>query len=143
MFLASACLCGIPCRYDGKDYRVELIAWLYEQGLVFAVCPESGGGLPSPRPSIELCGGRALTKDGTDCSAAILHGAEKMLALARKHDIKLAILKEKSPSCGSKFIYDGTFSGKLIPGQGLAAALLSKNGIFVTNEEDFIEFIKI
>lgn len=134
--LASACLCGLSCRYDGRAApRPELVR-LYELGLALPVCPEMDGGLPAPRPPFELRDGRALDKDGRDVTEAVLAGAQLALDKARRHGLKLAVLKERSPSCGSRSVYDGTFSGRVIAGQGLAAALLAKNGLTVLNEDE-------
>lgn len=139
--IISACLCGVPCRYDGKARTVPELAALYERGEALAVCPELDGGLPAPRPPCELVNRRPLTRDGTDCTGAFLAGAERALGLAREHGITLAVLKEKSPSCGGSFIYDGTFSGRLVPGRGLAAELLARHGLTLANEENFHDFI--
>lgn len=139
--IISACLCGLPCRYDGKACLVPALAALYESGEALAVCPEAEGGLPAPRPPCELRNGRSLTKDGADCTEAFVAGAERVLAMAREHGITRAILKEKSPSCGSSFIYDGTFSGRVIRGQGLAAALLARHGFELASEENFQDFL--
>lgn len=140
-FLVSACLCGLACRYDGRSSLVPALAALYDQGLALAVCPEVEGGLPVPRPPCELVRGRALTREGADRTREFLAGAERALALALEYDLRLAVLKEKSPSCGGNFIYDGTFSGRLIPGRGLAAALLARHGVRLANEEDFPGFL--
>ena len=139
--LISACLCGIPCRYDGGASTVENLAGLYAQGFALTVCPEADGGLPTPRPPCELNNGRALTRDGTDLTANYTAGAAHALRLAREHGIRFAILKEKSPSCGGTVIYDGSFSRTLAPGQGIAAALLRANGIRVLSERNFKEVL--
>jgi D-alanine-D-alanine ligase len=134
--LASACLCGAPCRYDGRAAPHPELVRLYEQGLALPVCPEVDGGLPAPRPPCELRGGRAVSKDGRDVTERVLAGAEQALELARRYNLRLAVLKERSPACGGKRIYDGTFSGRVIAGQGLAAALLDVNGVTVINEDE-------
>lgn len=139
--LISSCLCGVPCRYDGKGFQIAELVHLYESGRALIVCPELCGGLSAPRPPCEILGGRVLTGDGRDLSAAFMAGAQRALELALKHGVKTAVLKDKSPSCGSTVIYDGTFSGRVIPGQGVTAALLSQNGIRVLSENNFQEFL--
>ena len=100
------------------------------------VCPECLGGLKIPRAPAEILGCRVVDFSGGDVSAAFRLGAERVLQIAVKYGVELAILKERSPSCGSRMIYDGSFSGRKIPGQGITAALLRKNGITVVSEED-------
>ena len=141
--LVSRCLLGEPCRYDGKSKPVAMVRALEEQGhTLIPVCPEVLGGLPTPRPPAELQpNGRVVNRAGEDVTAAYRSGAEQALALARAHNCELAVLKAKSPSCGSLQRYDGTFTGTLIPGQGVAAALLTKQGIRVLDEEHLEEFI--
>lgn len=136
-FIVSACLCGQAVRYDGRSQTSPFIQQLTAMGQGVPVCPECLGGLPVPRPPYELCpDGRVLSREGADCTRAFLDGAQKVLDLCLKEGITAAILKENSPSCGSRFVYDGSFSGKRIPGQGVTAALLRKNGIQVYNETE-------
>jgi uncharacterized protein YbbK (DUF523 family) len=137
LYLVSACLCGVACRWDGRAAPVERLAALYRRGLALAVCPEVDGGLPTPRPPCELRNGRAVTRDGEDLTARFQAGAAHALGLAQQHDIHLAVLKERSPSCGSTEVYDGTFSGVRVPGAGITAALLAAHGIRVVNEREF------
>lgn len=139
--LVSACLCGEPCRYDGKSSRLEELARLREVGLALAVCPERDGGLGVPRPPCELQAGRALTREGQDCTAAFMAGSRLALALAEKYGISRAVLKDKSPSCGVRHIYDGSFSGRLVEGRGLAAALLAQAGLRLACEDDYGELL--
>lgn len=134
-FAVSACLCGFPCRYDGKSKPDERIKALYEEGRALPVCPEKLGGLTTPRTPCEIIDGRVISSDGEDRTNEYLLGSQKVLELCKKHGIKKAILKQNSPSCGSTHIYDGTFSGTLIEGEGCLAALLRKNGIEVTGEK--------
>jgi uncharacterized protein YbbK (DUF523 family) len=141
MYLISACLAGINCRYDGKNSENELIMKLVKEEKAILVCPEELGGLPTPRPSCEIVADRdgikkVKTKSSEDKTKEFLKGAEEALKLAKEHNIKTAILKAKSPSCGVNKIYDGSFSGKLIEGNGLTADLLIKNGIEVITEVD-------
>lgn len=137
--LVSACLCGVPCRYDAKPATVPHLVELHRRGLALAVCPEIDGGLSAPRPPCELRGGRVVTHDGTDLTEQFQTGAAHVVKLALEHGISLAILKENSPSCGSTMIYDGKFSGQRIPGQGITAALLRGHGIRVVSEHTFQE----
>ena len=134
-FAVSACLCGFPCRYDGKSKPDERIKALYEEGRALPVCPEKLGGLKTPRTPCEIINGRVISSDGEDRTNEYLLGSQRVLELCKKHGIKKAILKQNSPSCGSTHIYDGTFSGTLIEGEGCLTALLRKNGIEVTGEK--------
>ena len=134
-FAVSACLCGFPCRYDGKSKPDERIKALYEEGRALPVCPEKLGGLKTPRTPCEIIDGKVISSDGEDRTNEYLLGSQKVLELCKKHGIKKAILKQNSPSCGSTHIYDGTFSGTLIEGEGCLTALLRKNGIEVTGEK--------
>ena len=134
--LVSACLLGIPCRYDGARKADPAIEKLRQGGhTLIPVCPEILGGLPTPRPpAVRLPDGRVVTREGKDVTAEYRSGAEQALALARKQGCVLAVLKERSPSCGRGRIYDGTFSRTLIPGSGVAAQLLEENRIPVYGE---------
>ena len=134
--LVSACLLGKPCRYDGRskpDARVLALAERYE---LIPVCPETAGGLPTPRDPSERLGDKVVSNQGRDVTAQYQKGAETALWLARRYGCKAALLKEKSPSCGSGMIYDGSFTGKLIPGDGVAAEMLKKEGLIVFGESD-------
>ena len=135
--IVSACLCGIPCRYDGKSFKVAALVELYESGLALAVCPEVEGGLSIPRAPCEMKDGRMITQDEIDVTDQLRKGGAYVLKLAQESGINLAILKENSPSCGSGMIYDGSFSGRLIPGEGATTALLRQNGIRVYSEHNF------
>lgn len=134
-YLVSACLCGERCRYDGGAFDLPVLRRAAQAGIVLPFCPEQAGGLSTPRPPCECCGGRVLTADGCDCTAEYRRGAELALALCRQHGLTAAILKENSPSCGVTHIYDGTHSGVKIPGQGIAAALLAEAGIRLFTEQ--------
>ena len=141
IYLVSACLAGSPCRYDGRAYTCEPVAELVAQGRAVPVCPEQLGGLTTPRISCEITDQpgeiKILNKEGADCTEEFLLGAERTLAIAKALGIKKAVMKSKSPSCGCSEIYDGTFSGRLIPGNGIATGLLRDNGIEVVTEKDF------
>ncbi|TDA69801.1 MAG: DUF523 domain-containing protein [Clostridia bacterium] len=140
MYLISACLAGLNCRHDAqiKPVAPEIARDLARGGL-WPVCPEQLGGLTTPRPPAEIVGGtgadvwrgqaKVVTADGRDVTPAFLAGARQVLELARSLPVQGAILKEKSPSCGVKCIYDGTFSRLLRPGPGVTAALLAASGI--------------
>jgi len=139
MILVSACLLGVNCQYNGEsDFTKELLEFLKNKGEFIAVCPEVLGGLPIPRDGAEIVGGKVKTAKGKDVTKEFLSGAEKVLKIAKENNVDLAILKAKSPSCGVSTIYDGTFSRKLIKGDGVTAALLRKNGIKVMTEKDLI-----
>lgn len=148
MILVSACLLGQKVRYDGDHQAMQsdrLSRWI-EEGRVVAICPEMAGGLPTPRPAAEIVGGsggevlqgiaRVRTSAGVDVSDAFVAGAEKALLLVRQHGIRLAILKERSPSCGSRQTYDGTFTGSRRGGEGVTAALLRAYGVEVFSEAE-------
>ena len=135
-YLISACLCGECCRYDGGSFDYPALRKLVEDGIALPYCPEHQGGLPIPRKPCEIVGSRVLAADGTDCTEEYTRGAEGALALCKQYSIAAAILKESSPSCGSHLIYDGTHTGRKIPGMGLAARLLSENGIRLYTEKE-------
>lgn len=141
--LVSHCLLGEPCRYDGKSVPVPALRKLEEAGhTLIPVCPEVLGGLDTPRsPAERQPDGRVITRDGQDVTAAYLEGARKALDMARANGCTLAVLKAKSPSCGSRQIYDGTFSRTLIPGQGAAAQLLTRAEIRVVGEDQLDELL--
>lgn len=148
MYLVSSCLAGINCRYHGKSSENKVIVELVKQGKAIPVCPEQLGGLPTPRPSCEIVTNKSnhkkvMGEDGQDFTKEYVEGAEKTLAIAKIIGIKRAILKSKSPSCGCGNIYDGTFSGKIIKGNGLTTELLIRNGIKVYTENDLdqLEYI--
>lgn len=133
--LVSACLLGLRCRYNAEPVTSERVLALAETHTLIPVCPEQLGGLPTPRPPAERLGERVVSNDGTDVTSAFVRGAEETLLLARTLGCKTAILKARSPSCGHGRIYDGSFTGKLIPGSGVTAELLAKNGIRVFTED--------
>jgi len=140
MIIVSKCFTGECCRYDGRSKPVPEIAALVERGEAIPVCPEQLGGLPTPRVPSELESSgelvldgqaRAVTADGRDVTKEYVRGAYAALSIAQMHGVSRAILKAKSPSCGSGLIYDGSFSGKLACGDGVTAALFKRNGIAV------------
>jgi len=132
---------GEAVRYDGGDCvchldiqaKIRIKSW-QQQGLLLSLCPEVAGGLPVPRPAAEIQGSQVKTLEGDDVTKAFQQGAERALSLCQHHDIKIAILKQGSPSCGNTLINDGSFSKRKIAGQGITARLLQKHGITVFNE---------
>ena len=134
--LISACLLGIPCRYDGRSVRAVDVSALRQKYNLIPVCPEIYGGLPTPRTPSERQGDRTVMKDGTDVTENYLRGAKAAYDLCRELDCKKALLKERSPSCGKGKIYDGTFSGTLVDGDGVTAEYLRAEGIEVYGESE-------
>lgn len=132
--LVSACLLGTCCRYDGASKAHPLAAQLAERHTLVPVCPEQLGGLPTPRPPAERRGALVVTREGADVTEQYRRGAEEALRLCRLLGCEAAVLKERSPSCGRGRIYDGTFSGALVPGSGVTAELLLSHGIPVYGE---------
>lgn len=145
--LVSACLFGVNCKHTGGNNYSEKVHKLKDDYTLILVCPEQLGGLSTPRPAAEIQQNtengelKVLTVDGDDVTEEFIRGAEMTLKVAQLHECKLAILKENSPSCGSTKIYDGTFSGKLIDGSGVAAKLLMDHGIKVISEHDDFSII--
>lgn len=135
MILISACLCGVNCKYNGKNNLNEECLELLKKGEAILVCPEQMGGLETPRnPSeIKIVNGevKVFMNDGKDVTENYIRGAEEVLKLAKELNIKKAILRKKSPSCGYGEIYDGTFTNTLTKGNGITASLLIENGIEV------------
>ena len=146
--LVSACLMVQAVRYDGSDKRSHhriVQRWMSE-GRIVSVCPEVAGGLPIPRPAAEIVGGagwsvlagsaKVMDAAAHDVSSAFVQGAQRALAVAMEKGIRIAVLKEGSPSCGSSFIYDGTFSGNKLADMGVTAALLQQAGLHVFSENE-------
>lgn len=145
--LVSACIAGVKCKFNGSHSVVPAVAEMVRRGKAITICPELLGGLPTPRPSLEIQGGsgydvhkgkaRVKTADGQDVTEEFCKGAQMVLALAKELQPELIILKENSPSCGSNRIKDGSFTGKRIKGAGVTAALLMQSGFKVTSSEEF------
>lgn len=136
--LISACLIGLNCKYNGgNNENSKLVELMKEKDLV-PICPEQLGGLKTPRVSAERKQEKVITKEGVDVTKEYQKGAEEVLNLAKKLNIKKAILKSRSPSCGIDEIYDGTFSHTLIKRDGVAAELLKKNGIEVISSDRYV-----
>lgn len=142
--LISACLLGMTCRYDGKIKTYEAIDALMEEAQItfIPVCPEQAGGLATPRAAAERSGKLVITADGKDVTAQYERGAAEALRLAVRYHCAYAVLKERSPSCGSKRIYDGNFTRTLRDGTGVTAALLTANGITVFNETETAKLLR-
>ncbi len=134
--LVSACLLGLPARYDGKEKACPWVLSLGEKHTLIPVCPEQMGGLPTPRTPCECRGSSVVDKNGTDRTEAYEKGAACALRVAELNGCTIAILKQRSPSCGSNMIYDGSFTGRVIPGAGVAAKALQRAGLTVFSEED-------
>ena len=144
--LVSACLLGVACNHEGRGSPRAVVEDLERRYRLIPVCPEVLGGLPTPRAAAELSGGDGaavlageavvVNVDGADVTAAYRRGAEAAVALARATGATRAVLKARSPSCGSSRIYDGTFSRRLVDGQGVTAAALRAAGLEVDSDED-------
>ena len=135
--LVSACLLGVPCNHRGGASPSAAVRGLAASARLVPVCPETMGGLPTPRPAAELQpDGRVLTAEGTDVTDAYDRGARATAALARAMGAAEAALKARSPSCGCHEVYDGTFSRRLRPGAGVTATALAAAGVRVRSEED-------
>jgi uncharacterized protein YbbK (DUF523 family) len=136
MIIVSACLTDVRCRYNGGSKPSEAVIRLVAEGQAIPVCPEQLGGLTTPRLPAEIVGGKVIRKDGVDVTEAFQRGAREALELARLVGAKTAILKARSPSCGSGKIYDGSFTGRLVEGDGVFTGLCKKEGIEVRTEEE-------
>ena len=134
--IVSACLLGIPCRYDGKSKPTEEVIALKNKYELIPVCAEVLGGLPTPRIGAEIVGDKVVRQDGIDVTYEYNKGANEVLKIAQKNGCTKAILKSKSPSCGKGKIYDGTYTRTLIDGNGILTDLLLKNNITVYSETE-------
>jgi uncharacterized protein YbbK (DUF523 family) len=144
--LVSACLLGHPVRYDGKSVPLKEIGWLQQlqqQNRLVIVCPEQAGGLPTPRDPAERQQDKIITVNGQDVTLEFDQGAQLALKLCQQHNITIALLKAKSPSCGNQQIYNGQFNNTLIAGQGMTAELLSKHSIKVFSELEIEQLMQI
>lgn len=139
--LVSSCLLGVCCRYDQKTIPVDNVLKLKEKYHLIPVCPEQLGGLSTPRPPAEIQKDKVIAKDGTDVTSAYQLGAKEALRIAHIFECNQAVLKERSPSCGSNQIYDGTFQGILVHGNGITANLFKKNGIKVFGESELDQLL--
>ena len=134
--MISACLAGENCKYDGGNNRNEKVVSLFAGNDVITFCPEVMGGLPTPRIPSEIRDGIVVNRTGVRVDKEFRRGAEKTLKIAEREQPDLIILQSRSPSCGVKQRYDGTFSGTLINGSGVAAELLIQHGFHVIDVED-------
>lgn len=140
--LVSACLVGRNCKYSGGNNINKTLVDYLEGHEVIEVCPEVMGGLSTPRSSAEICNGRTLCEDGRDVSAEFALGAKKCLQIAIDEKIDFAILQTRSPSCGKGIIYDGSFKGVRIVGDGIFVRLLEEFGFLVYNVENFFQIVE-
>lgn len=145
LYIISACLCGVNCKYNGKNNLNERCLKLFKEGKAVLVCPEQLGGLTTPRKPVELDSsasevvegsGKAINSEGGDVTKNFLDGAYETLKIAKELGATKAILKEGSPSCGVNFVYDGTFTGNKIKGKGVTSYVLEQEGINVFSDED-------
>ena len=144
--LVSACLCGVACNHEGRAARRDVRVELAGRYRVIPVCPEVAGGMTTPRVAAEIVGGdghdvvvgtaRVLDRDGTDVTREYLRGATQAVDVARAAGVERAVLKARSPSCGSSHVYDGTFTRTLHEGAGVTAAALRAAGVVVTSDDD-------
>ena len=134
--MVSACLTGKNCKYNGENNRNEKVLALLEGNEVITVCPEQMGGLPTPRTPSEVRDGIVTMRDGTDVDREFRRGAEMCLEAAIRERPDLIVFQSRSPSCGPKQRYDGTFTGTLVDKPGITAELLMEHGFHVTDVED-------
>ncbi|MGL5381444.1 DUF523 domain-containing protein [Clostridium sp.] len=146
MYLISGCLCGLNCKYNGKNNLNSTCIDLLKKGKAVLICPEQLGGLSTPRNPVEIQGGvakdilsgrgRVCDINGNDVTLSFIKGAKEVLEIAKIVNPKAVILKEGSPSCGVNYVYDGSFTGKKINGQGVTSFLLKENGFDVISDID-------
>ena len=145
MYLISACLCGVNCKYNGANNYNEKCNELFISGKAVLICPEQLGGLTTPRVPSELQAnakdvmegnGKVITKEGLDVTKEFIKGAKEVVEIAKKLPISAAILKEGSPSCGVNFVYDGSFNGNKVKGKGITTEMLNEIGIKTLSEKD-------
>ena len=134
--MVSGCLLGENCKYNGGNNYSEKVAEYIKGHDVISVCPECLGGLPTPRIPAEIVDGVVTNREGQVVDEEFRRGAKRALEIARKEQIDVAILQSRSPSCGSKQIYDGTFSGVKVDGQGVFAKMLREHGFSMIDVED-------
>jgi len=145
MYLISACLCGVNCKYNGANNYNEKCNELFISGKAVLICPEQLGGLTTPRIPSELQAnakdviegnGKVITNEGLDVTREFIKGAKEVVEIAKKLPISAAILKEGSPSCGVNFVYDGSFNGNKVKGKGITTEMLNEIGIKTLSEKD-------
>ena len=140
--LVSACLLGVNCRYNAVRKEDKMALKLMEKYTVIPFCPEVYGGLPTPRIPGERVGNNVIGKDGSDLTKYYIEGGKEAVRLALMYGCKFAVLKERSPSCGHGKIYDGSFTGRLVEGDGITAELLDRAGIKVYGESDIPDLLQ-
>ena len=140
--LISACLLGANCKYSGGNNYCSAVEQLKERYELIAVCPERDGGLPTPRTPSERIGNRVVSRSGEDVTAQFVRGAEIALDAALKNGCTHALLKERSPSCGCGEIYDGSFSGTVVSGDGITAQLLKQHNITILGESRIEDLLR-
>ena len=136
MILCSACLLGIRCRYDALSKVNNKILSFLKKEILIPVCPEQLGGLSTPRECCEIRENRVVSRSGKDLTENFVKGAQETFYIAQLLNIKMAIFKQYSPSCGCGKIYDGTFTGRIIQGDGITTSFLKRNDIVVISEEE-------
>lgn len=134
--MVSGCLMGCECRYKGDHCKCERLIALAEKHTLIPICPEQMGGLATPRDPAEIVGNRVISNYGRDVTEQYEKGAQTALYLAKLNGAQIAVLKANSPSCGKGMIYDGSFSGKKIPGNGVTAELFLSSGLYVFHENE-------
>jgi len=139
--LVSACIFGDNCKYNGGNNYEPLIEKIKRKYNIILCCPECMGGLPTPRIPSERLNGRVINKEGKDVTIEFTKGCAKTLELVKKYNITKAILKDGSPSCGSTYIYDGTFTGTKISGNGVTADILRLYNVEIYTENDLKKLI--
>ena len=140
--IISSCLLGNNCKYNGLNNKNDEIIKLNTKFEFIEICPEVFGGLSIPRNPSEIKDGKVISNKGLDVTSNFTSGANKALDIARSNNIKYAILKDGSPSCGSSYVYDGTFSGTKVNGYGITAKLFIENGIKVYNEKEINKLLE-
>lgn len=148
MMIISACLCGVNCKYNGGSNTHSFYRELLRKGELIPLCPEQLGGLSTPRTACEISAGsgldviegraRVYTRDGCDVTDRFIKGANEVLQIAIDSGADAAIFMSRSPSCGCGQVYDGSFSGMLVSGDGVTTAMLKKNGVKVWNDQDYL-----
>lgn len=141
--MVSGCLMGHECRYKGDHCKCDALLALAERHTLIPMCPEQFGGLATPRDPAEIIGDRVISKQGNDVTAAYTKGAETALSIAKLNHVSVAVLKANSPSCGKGVIYDGTFTGRKIPGNGIAAARFLEEDIAVFTEDEIDQLLEV
>ncbi len=141
--IISGCLLGCDCRYKGDNCKCEELVALAENHTLIPVCPEQLGGLATPRNPAEIVGDKVISNQGKDVTYEYKKGAETALHIAKINNVDVAVLKANSPSCGKGIIYDGTFTGNKVAGNGIAAEMFLNAGIRVFTENEIDEILKL